>query len=696
MACDFEGKRRYAILAVVVTAALGGILSCDFVIEPPTPSAPDTPLESGEGGSLPDWEVLTLTPPVTAPLASAFPLPADLLYLNDSGQLWRQPLEGGEGSAELVSRPDQTIQDFVVSPGGGHYLYRAGDSLTAASLNGGGQYPVADEVGEPTASVRGHTIAWSTDASRIAYATPEGFQVSIAPEWERFDVPEAALVDLAWSPGARWLLIWRQNDTAALYDITTTATRWAELAEINGYAWLSDGRLAFSPASGGLAVLTPEDLDSRTFIVPPDYVVTLPAQRQDGALAFFLHQSSADAPGFLYLADPLNGTYNPASGVPVETVGRTWTPDALRLIGASGEQTMILLDPLTGAVATFGAEGSPVSLDWGDLMPPEVAGMPLPADLYFLRPTEGVVGVWRLPADGSPPEPVIAASTDIIDYDVAPDGMRIVLTTSDGVVHLGNTYGSHDLATIEAIPPGQPQPAFSPDGRGLAYVSEGLWLLDLTTGETRQLLQDSADDANPRQTVTYCSPRWSPNGNWLLIDVGYYEGFDVALVSALDENPEPLLLEMFGVTAEWTPSGQALLYSTGTLYADPGLSLVVPGETPVIDPLLSMPILEAQAPRGGRLGLLRTSLMGPSPWEPTVQVFSATPAGGDIRPESEALTLEAPVFSPDATLIAGLKATTQDESDNLVGRLAIFNVQTGEMVLIEGMDSVRGLRWVEH
>jgi hypothetical protein len=689
------GRGRVIILVIATMVTLGAILSCDFVIEPPTPTAPEAAPAPGEGGALPDWEALTLTPPASAPLASAFPLPADLFYLNGSGQLWRQPLAGGEGSAELVSRPDQTIQDFVISPGGGYYLYRTGDVLTAASLNGAGQYPVADRVEGPAGAFFGRTMAWSPDAARIAYATSGGFQVSIAPEWERFDVPETPPIDLAWSPDSRWLLIWRQDGTAVLYDITTAAARWAELAEINGYAWLDDGRLVFAPATGGLAILAPEDLTSRTFIVPPDYMVTLPAQRRDGALVFFLHQGSPTAPGFLYLADLRSGSYSPASGVPVETEGRSWTPDALRLIGVSAEQTVMLLDPLTGAAATFGAEGTPVHLDWGDLMPPEVIGMPLPADLYFLRPTGGVVGVWRLPDDGSSPESVIAAPTDVVDYDVAPDGLRIVLTTSDGAVHLGNTRGSQDLATVEAIPPGQPQPVFSPDGRALAYASGGIWLLDLATGETRLLLQDQADEGDPRQTITYRHPRWSPNGNWLLVDVGYYEGFDVALLPVLDENPEPILLEMFGATAEWTPSGQALLYSTGDVYADPGLSLVVPGESPIIDPLLSMPILEAQAPRGGRLWLLRTSLMGPSPWAPTVQVFSATAAGSDIRPESEAFTLEAPVFSPGATMLAGLKAATQDASENLVGRLAIFNIQTGEMVLIEGMDSAHALQWVE-
>ncbi|HEC23490.1 MAG TPA: hypothetical protein ENI95_11305, partial [Chloroflexi bacterium] len=329
----------------------------------------------------------TATPvplPTEPPLISAWPLAADLFYLNDAGQIWRQPLAGDDSAAAAVTRLDLQILDFAVAPGGEWLLYRAGDHVAVTSVDGFSGQVIASELATPSAG-DSQPVAWSPDATRLAYATPEGFQVFVpvpgaGSDFAIFDAQEAPLSGLGWSYQADWLLVWRTDGTAALYSVDEALSLRVELGRINGYAWLRDGRLSFAPAEGGLALLQPEDLNSRVFIVPQDRFVTLPVQRLDGTLAFFVHSGNPEEPGFLHTGDPLDFSFRPESNVPVRTEGMIWNPIGTRLLGRgeSESATVLIIDPLTGSRATFDAAGVPLRFGWGDPLPLAVEGLRLP------------------------------------------------------------------------------------------------------------------------------------------------------------------------------------------------------------------------------------------------------------------------------------------------------------------------------
>jgi hypothetical protein len=472
-------------------------------------------------------------------------------------------------------------------------------------------------------------------------------------------------------------------------------TLWVELGPLTGYAWLGDSRLAFAPADGGLALLTPDDLASRAFIVSQERMVTLPIQRPDGSVAFFVHDEVIDGPGFLNTGGD-DGSFRQEGTIPVVTAGWEWSADGSRLVRPGDEPDSItLLDPLSGSQATFKAAGVPISFDWSELPPERVSGLPLPTSLYFLAPQAGIIQVWRLPGSGDPPVPLTGATSDVLDYAISDDGTRLAFTSNGSLyfAQLG-TEVLVKVADLSATEPPTTHPAFSPDGDLLAYADRGIWVANLLTGEIQRLVADLLpSEVRPEtQIQLHDTPLWSPDGQWLLITVNFYEGYDLALIPADRPASEPTLLELFNSQAQWTQDGLVLAYSVGGGYAPPHLSLVQPGESPAISHLLSLPILDAAVRPDRRIGLVRI----PSPYSlgPTsAQVYSALADGSGLQAESDSFVLDAPRISPDAVLVAGLYNARVDEFGQLSGQLALVNPATGEMFVIEGVVGVRDLRW---
>jgi Tol biopolymer transport system component len=88
---------------------------------------------------------------------------------------------------------------------------------------------------------------------------------------------------------------------------------------------------------------------------------------------------------------------------------------------------------------------------------------------------------------------------------------------------------------VTSSPAQDRRPAWSPDGRHLAFHSErgggGLFLIDV-------------DGSNERQLTTFGDdPQWSPNGAWLLFAAGGGRGQSTRpyVVSAAGDRIEPVL-----------------------------------------------------------------------------------------------------------------------------------------------------------
>lgn len=641
---------------------------------PPTVTAEPLPISTA---------ILTAVPPL-----QVWPLPADLFYLNEAGQVWRQPLQGDEGAAMPVTSPDLAVRDFALAPGG-WLILRTDDAIRLTSPDGQRGQVVAQGVGLP-ADLMGSTVAGSPDASRLAYLTADGFQMVALGAGEGLEpliyaVAEGPLHSLSWSPDGAWLLVQRADGSAALYSVEPLI-KWAELGRLNGHAWLRDGRLAFAPAEGGLALLQPGNVNSRVFVAPQDRLVTLPVQRSDGLLAFFGHSGSVSEPGFLYTVDPNGAGFRVESSVAMQTAGLVWDPTGTRLVTADTgiPETATLIDPQSGAQATLHTRGSVRRLVWGALPLPSVAGLPLPTDLYFLAPQTGVVQVWRLPADGNPPQPLTAAPADVTAFDVSSDGQQIAYV-SGGAIWLVVSGGTATPIITLSDPTALGTPAFSPDGKQIAYADGGIWLYNLASGEARRLVADRLPRSEGDRLIqTYIQPRWSPDGAWLLVRVIFYEGYDFALLPAAVENPTPIPLNMPNATAIW--SDALYVAYAGGPYSQPYVNRVQPGSPPTATHLASLAAVDVRLRGDGRLALLRTAIVG-GDGPPAVRMDSLLPDGSDLRPETGTFVLEQAILSPDAAFIAGLGV------DASAGQLVLVDTQNGQAFSVGGVAGAHSLRW---
>lgn len=661
---------------------------------PETPFVLPTPEEIIPTPTLPP-------PPSELPPLSIWPLPADLFYLTDAGQVWRQPYAGDETTAVAVTRPEEKVLDFSIAPGGEWVLYRTDAGVAVRSLDGSRSQVIAQGVGAPPDVTRGRTLSWSPDASRVAYVTATGFQVYIPGVSENlqpmiFDahLPDSPIVDLGWSGDARWLIVRRADVFTSLCDTgDLSSLHCIDLGRLNGYAWLVDDRLAFAPAEGGLAILDPTDLDSRAFMVPQERQVDLLFQRPDDQLAFFIHDDGIDQPGFLHLGDPADGGFNQEGSIPLHTAGLSWDVAGARLITRGQNQAVLLYDPIAGGEGELKTNGLPVSVDWGDTPPRGVTSLPLAGDLYFLASQAGIVQVWRLPAVGDQPETITNASTDVLAYDVAPGGTQVAYT-SDGTLYVGpiDTGEVKDVAVIAPdanSPTGTP--AFSFRGDSLAYANNGIWVVDVASGQKRRLVSDVTPANASDQRQVFDQPRWSPDGRWLLVKANFFQGYDYALLSSAGPSV-PIFLEQYNARAEWNADNTILVYSDGSAFSRPGLFLIMPAKASVVTPLLNLPILDVASRPDGRLAFLRAP--GPFALGPTsVMVLSAQPDGTNVQAETGSLVMEQPILSPDAIMVAGLVQTRRDAVGHILGSLVVINPATGQVFVLEEMPDIYSLRW---
>jgi serine/threonine protein kinase/Tol biopolymer transport system component len=141
--------------------------------------------------------------------------------------------------------------------------------------------------------------------------------------------------------------------------------------------------------------------------------------------------------------------------------------------------------------------------------------------LYFASSRGGTMNVWKIAAAGSEPEQITAGQGDDAQLDVSADGKRIAFSTfraNLGIAQLNleTKPGQPNLKPL-TIDPARSQlaPAYSPDGKHLAYFSnlkgvepEGIWLGNADGSNAVELVQES------RSANVF--PHWTPDGNWLV------------------------------------------------------------------------------------------------------------------------------------------------------------------------------------
>lgn len=160
--------------------------------------------------------------------------------------------------------------------------------------------------------------------------------------------------------------------------------------------------------------------------------------------------------------------------------------------------------------------------------------------------------------------PLTQTEADVLDFAIKPDGSQIAyaILRDGGAADLWliNSDGSQNRELLACPDAACSQAQWIPDGRRLIYERRNiptpgappgnprLWWLDVTTGETVPLFQDSQ--------MLGLYPRLSSDGQWLSFVSPIDQGIQLF---NLDDGSGRLIPNQMGSPAVWRPQGDQLL-----------------------------------------------------------------------------------------------------------------------------------------
>jgi Tol biopolymer transport system component len=156
----------------------------------------------------------------------------------------------------------------------------------------------------------------------------------------------------------------------------------------------------------------------------------------------------------------------------------------------------------------------------------------LPAPLYMLTEKSGTAQIWRMETDARILTQITNEYQPVTSFAVSPADGKLAYISQNQLLLADKTGANRQVLFSSVEGEWSSNLAWSLDGTRLAYALNGIRIYDLTSGTERILIANNASQGGDFRSYQPLS--WSPDGSKILVQIGYFEGVELGILSSND------------------------------------------------------------------------------------------------------------------------------------------------------------------